>query len=96
MSASVIVLVTGANTGIGLETVKALYASSEIVYDVILAGRSFDKAQTATKALVSDRSKSTITPLQLDLSDDTSISAAFATVEEKFGRIDVLVNNAGT
>lgn len=36
-----------------------------------------------------------IEPIELDISSDSSISKAFATVQEKFGHLDVLINNAG-
>lgn len=91
-----IVLITGGNTGIGYETVKALYASSS-VYTILMGSRSFEKAKTAISTLQSDitASKSDIVPIQLDIEDDQSILDAFTEVQEKYGRIDTLVNNAG-
>jgi NAD(P)-dependent dehydrogenase (short-subunit alcohol dehydrogenase family) len=91
-----VVLITGGNTGIGYETVKALYASSE-VYTILMGSRSFEKAKTAISTLqtANTSSKSEIVPVQLDIEDDTSIQDAFSEVSEKYGKIDTLINNAG-
>lgn len=91
-----IVLVTGGNTGIGYETVKALYASSQ-AHTVLMGSRSLDKANNAISTLTNEisKSKSEIIPLQIDIEDDASIEMAFKEVESKYGRLDALVNNAG-
>ncbi|KAL5119135.1 hypothetical protein ACEQ8H_002842 [Pleosporales sp. CAS-2024a] len=91
-----IVLVTGGNTGIGYETVKALYASPE-AHTILMGSRSLDKARAAIETLQSDmpETKSTLVPLQIDIEDDASIDAAFAKVDREYGRVDALVNNAG-
>lgn len=94
-----IVLITGANTGLGFETVKALLQStSEVTYTIILSGRSVDKANAAAEELrrANPNTKSVIQTLQLDIEDDASIANAFSFVEKEFGRLDVLINNAGT
>jgi len=91
-----IVLITGANTGIGYEAVKALCQSS-IPYKIILSGRNLQKAEDATKLVQSEvpETSSTISALQLDVTDDKSIQAAFQKVSADFGALDVLINNAG-
>lgn len=61
---------------------------------VIMACRSLEKAQVATSELEAASPKGTFSTVQLDVTDDTSIKAAVAHVQEKFGRLDVLVNNA--
>jgi NAD(P)-dependent dehydrogenase (short-subunit alcohol dehydrogenase family) len=96
MSNKSIVLITGGNTGIGYETVKALYASPE-AHTIIMGSRSLDKAAEAISTLKSEipEPKSEIVPVQIDIESDASMEAAFKTVESKFGRIDALVNNAG-
>lgn len=97
MANNSIVLITGGNTGIGLETVKALYASPQ-AHTILMGSRSLDKAKEAISTLQSEipNSKSEIVPLQIDIEDDTSIENAFKEVESKWGRVDSLVNNAGT
>ena len=97
MAAKTIVLVTGANTGLGFEMVKAM-CTSEKAYDILLAGRSLSKAEQAAKAALQEfaYTRSSIYPLQIDIESDESIQAAFDHIESKFGKLDALVNNAGT
>lgn len=97
MATKSIVFITGANTGIGFETVKALYASPK-AYTILMGSRSLDKAKTAISTIQSEitDSKSEVIPVQIDIEDDTSIANAYKEVESKWGRVDSLVNNAGT
>jgi NAD(P)-dependent dehydrogenase (short-subunit alcohol dehydrogenase family) len=97
MAENSIVLVTGGNTGIGYESVKALYASST-AYTILMGSRSLDKAHTSIATIQSEvpDSKSEIVALQIDVEDDASISAAFNQVSSQYGKLDTLVNNAGT
>ncbi|KAL5614164.1 uncharacterized protein BROUX77_000001 [Berkeleyomyces rouxiae] len=96
MSTQKIALVTGANTGLGLEIVKSLLQSSA-PYTIIIGSRNLEKANYAISSLKAEfpDSKSTLTALQVDIEDDTSIERAVVHVTEKFGKIDALVNNAG-
>lgn len=96
MPSSTIVLITGANTGLGLETVKSLCRSSS-AYTILLGGRSLDKANAAAKEAREEYpdTASTIEPIQIDIEVDASISEAFENVESQYGRVDVLLNNAG-
>jgi NADP-dependent 3-hydroxy acid dehydrogenase YdfG len=92
-----IVLITGGNTGIGYETVKALYASPQ-AYTILMGSRSLDKAKDAISTLHDEisNSKSEVVPIQLDIEDDQSIEDAFQEVESKYKVVDTLINNAGT
>lgn len=83
-----IVLVTGGNRGIGLEICRQLDA---LGCTVILCSRDIDKGRHAAMALSRN-----VFVLQLDVTDEASISALFETVSARFGRLDVLINNAGT
>lgn len=96
MPSSTIVLITGANTGLGLETVKSLCRSSK-AYTILLGGRNIEKANAAAKEAREEYpdTASTIEPIQIDIEDDTSIDKAFEAVSSKYGRVDVLLNNAG-
>jgi NAD(P)-dependent dehydrogenase (short-subunit alcohol dehydrogenase family) len=96
MSSETIVLITGANTGLGFATVKALAASSKAQYKILLGGRSIDKARAAAEEARPLLVESSIEPVQIDIEDDDSIEALVETIKQKYGRIDVLVNNAGT
>jgi NAD(P)-dependent dehydrogenase (short-subunit alcohol dehydrogenase family) len=86
-----------AENTIGYESVKALYASTT-AHTILMGSRSLEKAHVAIAAIWSEvsASKSDIVPLQLDIEDDASIETAFKEVQSKYGKLDALVNNAGT
>jgi NAD(P)-dependent dehydrogenase (short-subunit alcohol dehydrogenase family) len=96
MTDSTIVLITGGNTGIGYESVKALYTSPQ-PHTILMGSRSLEKAKGSIVRLKGEvsESKSEVVPIQIDIEDDVSIEKAFKEVESKYGRIDTLVNNAG-
>src|SRR3546814_935235 len=81
-----IALVTGANQGIGLQIATDLAASG---LTVLLASRNFDRGKTAAQTVEGD-----VHPIQLDVTDEASIHAAVAQVKQRFGRLDILINNA--
>jgi len=87
-----IVLVTGANQGIGFETVKKL-ASEHDDYQIILTGRRKDAVDESV-AKLNDLGLKNVEGLVLDINSDESIAAAARQVDEKYGRLDVLINNA--
>ncbi|MEO8396970.1 MAG: SDR family oxidoreductase [Chloroflexota bacterium] len=85
-----IALVTGAGTGIGKRTCLLLW---EAGYSVVLAGRRIEPLQqTVQEAGVSD---ARALVMSTDVSDPQAVAALFAATEDKFGRLDVLFNNAG-
>jgi NAD(P)-dependent dehydrogenase (short-subunit alcohol dehydrogenase family) len=86
MSSRRVALVTGANRGIGLEVCRQLAAGG---FDVVLGSRDLAKGE-----LVAAELGEPVVALQLDVADDESVGTAAAAVEERFGRLDVLVNNA--
>lgn len=94
--ASRVVLITGANTGIGFQIVRALCSSDE-AYNIIVGGRSLSKAQDAISSAVNEfpSSRSKLFPIQVDIEQDDSIKNAFNEVQSQFGKLDALVNNAG-
>jgi NAD(P)-dependent dehydrogenase (short-subunit alcohol dehydrogenase family) len=97
MASDDVVLVTGANTGLGFQIIRALYSSSK-TYNILLGGRSITKAEDAARAVSQEftNSSSKISPIQVDIEDDDSIEKAFREVKSRFGRLDALINNAGT
>lgn len=94
--ASTIALITGANTGIGYQIVRALYNSNK-AYEILVGGRSLEKAEAAIKAAKTEypSSQSKLFPIQIDIESDESIHRAVAEVQSKYGRVDTLINNAG-
>ncbi|KAB8290381.1 hypothetical protein EYC80_010814 [Monilinia laxa] len=96
MASKTIVLVAGANSGIGYEAVKALLQSSK-PYHILFGSRSSEKAQVAIGDLKKEvpEATNTIETLEVDLVSDESIGKAFKSVKEKYGRVDLLINNAG-
>ncbi|RMJ18428.1 hypothetical protein BHE90_001307 [Fusarium euwallaceae] len=97
MDSKKIILVTGANTGLGYQIIRAL-AGSDQAYEILLGGRSIDKAQAASESARAEfpNSKSNIRPVQIDISDDKSIDALFNLIKADYGKLDALINNAGT
>jgi NAD(P)-dependent dehydrogenase (short-subunit alcohol dehydrogenase family) len=80
-------LVTGANQGIGFQVAKELVANDVTVF---VGSRNLDRGETAAQQL----GPSAIA-LQLDVTDLASIAAAAERIRKEFGRLDLLVNNAG-
>ncbi|KAK3180515.1 hypothetical protein K4F52_008106 [Lecanicillium sp. MT-2017a] len=91
-----VVLITGANTGIGYEAVRALALSARS-YHVFLGSRSVENGKEAADAIKKEYPQTSIVMevAQIDVSSDDSINSAFQKVEQSTGYIDVLINNAG-
>jgi len=87
-----VALVTGGGTGIGRSAVLALAREG---YDVAINYSSSQSAAAETAAQAEALGANTIL-LQCDVSDDPAVRNMLAEVEKRFGRLDVLINNAGT
>src|ERR1041384_3380767 len=85
-----IALVTGANRGIGFEVCRKL--ARDKGFAVILGARDHAKGVKAGETLSGEGLE--VFPVFLDVTNVESIAGAQRWVEEKFGRLDVLVNNA--
>jgi NAD(P)-dependent dehydrogenase (short-subunit alcohol dehydrogenase family) len=85
-------LVTGANSGIGYETVRAL---SDHGAHVVMACRNQEKARKARDRLEGELTRSSLELLPLDVSDLDSVRRAAGAFLSAHARLDVLVNNAG-
>ncbi|CAD0092542.1 unnamed protein product [Aureobasidium mustum] len=85
-----IVLVSGANQGIGYEIAKQLSQMSD--YHVFLGSRDLDKGKTAATQI--QEIGGSVEAIQLDVTDRKSLSAVRQYIETKFERLDVLVSNA--
>jgi NAD(P)-dependent dehydrogenase (short-subunit alcohol dehydrogenase family) len=85
-----VALVTGANKGIGHEIARQLARRGHTVY---LGARDAARGREAAEKLRAEGLDAR--PLRLDVTDDASVAAAAAALEQEPGRLDVLVNNAG-
>lgn len=86
-----VALVSGANRGIGFETARQLGQKNVIV---VVGARTYDAAQKAAAALASEDIEAY--PVTLDVTREDDRKAAVKFVEDKFGVLDILINNAGT
>lgn len=85
-----IALVSGANKGIGKETVRQL---GKLGFKVILGCRDLSRGEKVASELRNDGID--VDAVQFDVSNENSVKAATDSIQKKFGRLDVLVNNAG-
>ena len=87
-----VMIVTGANSGIGFETAKVF---AKFNAHVILACRNLEKAQKAYREITNEVKHAQLTIIQLDLADLSSVQSFVDQFKKSFKRLDVLVNNAG-
>ena len=91
-STAPVALVTGANKGLGLETVARLAA---LGWTVHLGARDAERLDKAVAEVAGRVDGADVRPLLLDVTSDASVAAAVETVRAASGHLDVLVNNAG-
>jgi NAD(P)-dependent dehydrogenase (short-subunit alcohol dehydrogenase family) len=87
-----VVVVTGANSGIGFETTRALAGAGA---DVVLACRNLDKGRDALAQIQTEEPPGATSLLGLDLADLSSVHRFAERFLERYQRLDILVNNAG-
>ena len=80
--------VTGTSRGLGLELVKQLLARGD---NVAATTRSVDRLLLSFAGTDTSR----LLPLEVDLTDEAQVRAAVAATRERFGELDVVINNAG-
>ncbi|MGB0525484.1 MAG: SDR family oxidoreductase [Flammeovirgaceae bacterium] len=83
-------LVTGANRGLGLAWCKQL---GKMDYTILLTARSLEKATASAEKLRKENIE--VFPHRLDVTDETSIKLLAKEIEEQYGKLDLLINNAG-
>lgn len=90
-----VAVITGAGTGIGRASALALARDG---FTMVLAGRRLEPLEDTLDAIAADAAVSATghEAIQADVADPGSVDALFGTVEQQFGRIDLLFNNAGT
>ncbi|HVE89692.1 MAG TPA: SDR family oxidoreductase [Burkholderiaceae bacterium] len=86
-----VALVTGAGSGIGRAVAVTLLKNG---FDTVLAGRRLDALEGTAKLAAGASGESLV--VAADVGDPQAVDALFAKLQQRFGRLDVLFNNAGT
>jgi 2-deoxy-D-gluconate 3-dehydrogenase len=86
-----IAIVTGGNGGIGLGMARGLAAAGA---SIVVAARNAEKSQAAVREL--SKLGAEALAVTVDVTDEAAVARLVKTTLERFGRIDVLINNAGT
>ena len=87
-----IIVVTGGNSGLGYESVKAFADKGA---EVVLASRTNEKGEKAKNEIMESIPDGKIELMQLDLGDLDSVRSFVASFKKKYKKLDVLLNNAG-
>jgi len=87
-----IIIVTGGNSGLGYESVKAFAGKGA---EVVLASRSLEKGEEAKSDILKAVPDGKITVMELDLGDLESVKSFAANYQKNHQKLDVLLNNAG-
>ena len=85
-----VAIVTGVSSGIGYATSLLLARSGYYTY---ASARNIDKSSNLQS--IAEAERLPLRPIQLDVTDDSSVKAAVEEIVSEKGRIDILVNNAG-
>ena len=85
-----VALITGANKGLGLEMSRQL---AQHGLTVLIAARNLQAAEEAATTLRNEGLQAEV--IALDINDSAQIQAAVQAIGDKFGKLDVLINNAG-
>ena len=87
-----VVIITGANSGLGLESTKAIAAKGATV---VMACRNLNKAEKAKAEVLTEYPNAKLDVMQLDNASLDSVRAFADTFKAKYDRLDILLNNAG-
>ncbi|KIW16867.1 hypothetical protein PV08_04057 [Exophiala spinifera] len=93
-----IVLITGANSGVGYAACRVLATTPEYEFHVVMTGRSIEKVEASRTEIIASAKipdlALRLSALQLDVTDPSSVRTAADTVSKKWGHVDALINNA--
>ena len=87
-----VAVVTGASTGLGLQMAKAFASQGA---NLVLLARRFNLLEENAKAITEEFGVEVL-PFACDITDTEKVKAAVAATMARFGRVDILMNNAGT
>jgi NAD(P)-dependent dehydrogenase (short-subunit alcohol dehydrogenase family) len=87
-----IVIITGANSGIGYEATRALAAKNAMI---LMACRSLDKGEKALEKIRAETPEADLKLMKLDMADMASVRKFAQAFLAEFNKLDVLINNAG-
>ena len=96
---NLVAVITGGNTGLGFAIAKSLLSTpaDDRQYTVVLTSRSLERALAAAEELRASLSglPGEVLGLELDLCNDEHIERMGRELQERFGRVDILINNTG-
>lgn len=87
-----VIVITGANSGLGLEMSKILARKGG---HIVMAVRNMEKGEKARQEILQDHASASLDLMQMDMGDLTSIRAFAEAFKAKYDRLDILMNNAG-
>ncbi len=87
-----IIIITGANSGLGFEITKVLSKKNPTI---VMACRNLEKAEKAKKDILNENPSAQLDIMQIDLSKLTSVRSFAKSFTEKYEKLDILFNNAG-
>jgi NAD(P)-dependent dehydrogenase (short-subunit alcohol dehydrogenase family) len=87
-----VIVVTGANSGLGFECSKTLAAKGATL---VMTARNLQKGETACQEILQEQPNAVLDLMKLDVGDLSSVRAFVAAFKEKYDRLDILLNNAG-
>ena len=87
-----VAIITGGTRGIGFETVKVFFENNA---KVVLFGSKMESVENAVRLLKEENKDYEVFGLYPNLSNELEVQDAFKEVKEKYGSIDILINNAG-
>jgi NAD(P)-dependent dehydrogenase (short-subunit alcohol dehydrogenase family) len=88
-----LVLISGGNAGIGYEMVKKIATEHPSTHHILMGCQDTHKGEIAVASMGAPMN---VNPIQLDITSDESIDLCFKAIEQNFGKLDILINNAGT